>query len=960
MSTIKVLVTMATVLLLIDLIIICRIIRNKSKYGKFEKITEKNKKVFLAAVLGNKHNRKKRTPPSNYFDMEQYIQLDKETRERIEKVININKIEKKYLRGQNSIFKTKRIESIVYLGLLKTEKARLALEKDLLKEKDFTIKIYIANALGDIGKKESIPVLIESLIGGEHFYRERVNMLIADFGKDFNDYLPQIIKIDKMEIMELIVDFSSVYFSQEAKGYIVNIIENKENTINKIRDEQGVNIYKKIKSEESFIKLVYKVFDILVEIYPIELKKDKYLFSKDLEISKRAINALSNLNPREQVDIIQKLLRNENTMIYAMNTISIIVDKNPYYIREVSNLFLIESDMKVKKEYGKILSKRMEYFIMGLLEDEETIDREIIKGILYLGIYNEIIDFLNKNKNKNIENEFVGIIKEVTISSTEENTELRLYLDKRILKKIGLAPLEEDKPIKIEKNEKELTIILSVLLVIILITMPIVFCIRREEFLYNTSFTELLKIYVVDFNYYFAFYSIAINSIYIILLIFSFINARRQAKLWRIKNMSLLFKKKVLPTVSVIIPAFNEAKTIIESANSLLNLKYPDYEVIIVNDGSLDNTLDVLINYFNLSKVTYSLSSKLNTRPLRGIYMNPSLPKIIVVDKYNGGKADALNTGINVSSKRYFCGIDADCLLDPDSLLKLTSLTLDTGVETPAIGGSVYPINGCEVRKGQIKIKKIPEGKLAKLQSIEYIRSFMGGRIGWAYIKSLLIISGAYGLFRKERVVQVGGYLTSNGRYGKATLGEDMELIVRLSRYMKENGNKHKICYSFNANCWTEVPEDLKSLKKQRHRWHKGLIEVLVYHRKMIFNPRYGRIGMISMPYFLIFEMSGPIIEFIGYLMVILSAILGILNIEIVLILFIATVLMGVFISLSSLLLVERDIKYYTRKEILILIWYSFIENFGPRQLFSFWRVSGFFRMYMKPSGWNKLERKGF
>lgn len=452
----------------------------------------------------------------------------------------------------------------------------------------------------------------------------------------------------------------------------------------------------------------------------------------------------------------------------------------------------------------------------------------------------------------------------------------------------------------------------------------------------------------------------AISIIYLGLLILSYISAKKQVRLWKIKNKSLLFKKKMLPSVSIIAPAYNEEKTIIESANSLLNLKYPDYELIIVNDGSKDNTLDVLIKYFNLLRVDYIFDCKLNTKPVRGVYMNRSIPKLIVVDKENGGKADSLNAGINISKREYFCGIDADSLLEDEALLKLASLTLDEGIETPALGGNIFPINGCTIERGQIKNIKIPDNKLARFQTIEYIRAFMSGRLGWAYLNSLLIISGAFGLFRKERVISAGGYLTSSGKYGKDTVGEDMELVVRISRFMRELGHKYRISYAFNANCWTEVPEDLKTLKKQRYRWHKGLIDILTFHKKMLFNPRYGRTGTVALPYFFIFEMMGPIIEIQGYVMVVLALILGLLNKEIALILFVSTILMGVLISVSSLLIAEKDVKYFKPKDLFILIIYSIIENFGPRQLFSLWRVGGYLNMLKKPSGWDKPERKGF
>ncbi len=713
-------------------------------------------------------------------------------------------------------------------------------------------------------------------------------------------------------------------------------------------------------SVSSFISLVYKAADILARVYPKVLDHPKYLNSDDIELKNTAIKALSRISSKEAIDKIIHYLKYDDTSRSAINSISKIVEMNPEYITTVIRIFDNEKKLKVKQNLAEVLSGRIEYFIMKLNSKNMQSAADIIKEILLLGRTSEVVDFLNKNKDIDIENELIAIVKEAIFASPAIEDEFRIYLNERLKKKCGLTDKVEISEKREEKKDKKLALMLYMLLTAIIIIFPIIYAVRHFDILLKLPILEQAKIFVVDFNYYLAYYSIIINLIYIGLLILSSFHVRQQLLRWKAKNISLLFKKRMLPAISIIAPAFNEEKTIIESANSLLNLKYPDYELVIVNDGSKDSTLEVLIKYFDLIRVDYMFDYKLKTKPVRGIYMNRSMPKLIVVDKANGGKADSLNAGINISTKEYFCGIDADSLLEDDALLKLASLNLDQGLETPAMGGNIFPINGCTVERGHIKNIQIPKNKLAKFQTIEYIRAFMAGRPGWASLNSLLIISGAFGLFRKERVISVGGYLTSSGKYAKDTVGEDMELVVRISRIMREAGLKYSVGYAFNANCWTEVPEDLRSLKKQRYRWHRGLIDILTFHKRMLFNPRYGRTGTLAMPYFLIFEMIGPMIEIQGYLMVIAAAILGLLNVEIALLLFISTILMGVLVSIASLLIAEKDIKYFKLKDILVLVVYSIIENFGPRQLFSLWRVGGYLSILGKERGWGKPERKGF
>ena len=942
---------------------------------------------------------RKNIEEKEYEKLSDVITLEETTKNKIENKIEREKILKKYVRRLKSVRSYNRTEAAVILGKLSTKEAKQALENAILREKNYPVKLYMANALSDIGESSSIPVLVNSLIGAHRWYRDKVNMLLADFGEEFLQYFPQIRNSNRIEMQELIVDFATVCYSNDLKEYLVWLINHKEQESNRIHELYGssnketcsncqyyiesmdetqrvckyngivkadfwckkhkllpVSIYTSI----NFNKVVQRALNVLIKTYPFVLVKPEYLDSQDLIIKNAAIRALAYCNDDKNLDKLLRFLREDTLSESATFAMTKIIEEYPEQIKIIVSYFKEENDLLVKQQLARVLSGKIEYFIMSLLKKDADNERTIIKQILTLGLTSETIDFLNKNKNIELENEVISILKEVLLESETVKNDVSVYLEDRLCEKCGLNRVATITEKRVEQKDKSMIFILLTILTAVILLPPLLYCLRHYDILLTVSPMEQLKIFVVDFNYYLAYYSITINCVYLLLLIMSFYQVNRQFKKWNMKPKTMLFKNRMLPSISIIAPAFNEELTIIENVNSLLNLEYPDYELIIVNDGSIDSTLDKLITYFDLKRVDVTYESKLMTKQVLGIYLNSSIPKLSVIDKMNGGKADSLNAGINYSKKEYFCGIDADSVLERDALLKLSSLTIDQSRETPALGGNVYPINGCVVEKGYISEKHIPKKGLARFQNIEYIRAFMAGRLGWASINSLLIISGAFGLFRKERIIGIGGYLTQSGKYEKDTVGEDMELVVRIRRLMRELKLSFKICYAFNANCWTEVPEDRKSLRKQRYRWHRGLIEILVFHRKMMFNPRYGRTGTIAIPYFFMFEMIGPILEMEGYLMVIAAIFLGLLNQQIALLLFISSILLGTLISIASLVIAEKDVVHFRTREICILIFYAFIENFGPRQIISLWRVGGYIKMFGKNSGWGKPTRKGF
>jgi len=449
-------------------------------------------------------------------------------------------------------------------------------------------------------------------------------------------------------------------------------------------------------------------------------------------------------------------------------------------------------------------------------------------------------------------------------------------------------------------------------------------------------------------------YFFAINLIYLILIILSIIGIYRYTNLNSYIKFKELFHLPLTKPISILAPAHNEENIIVESINSLLSIEYPQFEIIVINDGSTDSTLETMKTAFNLKAIHKVYRKTLDTKPIKKIFVSKISPKLIVIDKERGQKADALNAGLNIARYPLFCAIDCDSLLEKDSLLKLVKPFLEEPEKTVAAGGIVRLSNGCDVKAGQIKNIRFPKNWFARLQIIEYFRAFLGGRLGLNMLKSLLIISGTFGLFRKDVALECGGYRVK-------TVGEDMDLIVRIKKYLHEHKKPFKIIFIPDPVCWTEAPETIKGLSQQRNRWHRGLIETLIHNITMFFNPRYGITGMLAVPFYTIFEMIGPIIEFSGYTLFAVFMILGKINYPFALLFFVVAVIFGMILSIMALLLEEFSrLRYPKLKDIFIISFSSIAENFVYRQFLSLVRTKAFFDLIKGKKSWEHIQKKGF
>jgi cellulose synthase/poly-beta-1,6-N-acetylglucosamine synthase-like glycosyltransferase len=445
----------------------------------------------------------------------------------------------------------------------------------------------------------------------------------------------------------------------------------------------------------------------------------------------------------------------------------------------------------------------------------------------------------------------------------------------------------------------------------------------------------------------------AINSYYLVLTVAGFWRTLRVFREVRRPDQRRLLRSPLTPPVTVLAPAFNEEANVVENVRSLLMLDYPLFEVVLVNDGSKDRTLGRLVDAFDLRRSARSFEHLLRCKPIRGIYESPIYPNLVVVDKENGGKADALNAGLNLSLYPIFCAIDADSILEPDALLRLVRPFIDAPGVTIAAGGVVRVANGSEIHGGRVHRVRLPRRPLPLIQIVEYLRAFLFGRMGWSTGNTLLVISGAFGLFEKRAAVAAGGYATDS-------VGEDMELVVRMHRQRRERRQPYHIGFVPDPICWTEVPESLRVLRRQRTRWQRGLIDTLLRHRAMIGRPRYGMVGMISLPGFLMFEMLAPLVEMSGYLLLPVLWVFGRLSPSVTGTFFVLAIMYMVLVSAIAVLLEDIAFRRYASfGDLGRLLIAAVLENFGFRQLTVWWRVRAFWEYFRGDLSWGAMERRG-
>lgn len=482
------------------------------------------------------------------------------------------------------------------------------------------------------------------------------------------------------------------------------------------------------------------------------------------------------------------------------------------------------------------------------------------------------------------------------------------------------------------------------------------------------------------------------NTYTLALIVLSARQVRRRVTSHFVEDLDLMDRSDLTKPLTMIVPAYNEEVTIVDMVTSLVNCEYPRFEIVVVNDGSTDGTLECLQHAFGLRKTELPYRDAVATAQVRGMYeatvtMPSAVIRVVVIDKVNGGKADALNAGVNASTAPYIVSLDADSILDEHALKELMRV-IQEDPRVAAVGGQVAIANGCTIRQSRVLDVGLPAHPLARFQMVEYLRSFTTGRTALDHLESVLILSGVFAVFEKALLIRAGGYLTPFVRHRiveeyigahAGTVCEDMEIIVRLHHYIRDKGLDRRIAFLPHPVAWTEVPETLESLRKQRGRWYRGLRESLRYHRAMLLRRPFGRIGWFALPAFWLFEYFGPLVEVAGYALVLFLFVVErtvggrLLEPAFLAAFLLASLGYGVLVNVAAVLvgawrfragladrLQRRLLPFDHRREVLVLLGYAVMENFGFRQLTLYWRLRGLWDAWRGKKGWEKFARVGF
>ena len=935
---------MMGLLLVIDAGIIAVLFASKayyrSRYKRTIKMADYLRRIILRSDTSPELLKKITRHPVLLFNMIRNlgdsVELPEGLQARVVTLLTKKGYIRRFISQLGSPFVVRRLRAITYLTIAGDERTGDYLLRRLQKERRWFIKLALIHSLSRLKFHSAIPTIINILHTAPHWVLQKSVAVLPAFGEELDRHISIVIRDPQRRNRELLFQLALTYQSPVIQQFLLDCIHSGHSTLTR------------------------RAAKVLEQTAPRVLVQQKLYTHSDPQVRACALRGLQSEPTSTSVDtLLDNLTGKKEQTDAAVSALQRILLKKPALIDKMLEAFSNSENITKSRNIAKVLEIRLEYLLSRINSARYQEIRQLVETLLAIRQTAVLFGYLERPHDPDVETSLLPILSHAVHQDRELSSICSKYLPEEIAAKMKIEktePVVQAEKVPLGKGDRRL---LLTFLGLIIGTGPLLYIAGNFETVMKLSFIEHIKNFTLAYNFFFIFYSFIINSIYLLLLVAALFYLVKQLRYWNIHSLRFLFAPDLLPSISILAPAYNEELNITDNVKSLLNLHYPDVEVIVINDGSADRTLERLIEDFSLERSDKNFRASIRTEPIRGVYTSPSYPNLTVVDKSNGGKADSLNAGINLAGKDFICTIDSDSLLEDDALLKIAYQSLLTDREPAAMGGNILPANGCKVRNGRLVSIQLGRKHLVRFQTIEYMRSFLAGRLGWSFFNSMVIISGAFGLFLRRRVIEIGGYLTPRSRMHASTVGEDMEMVVRLHRHLRKKRVPYRVFDAFNANCWTEVPETFKILHRQRDRWHRGLIESLLRHKHMLGNPRFGPVGLLAFPYFFLFELIGPFLELYGYVNIAISLSLGLINGPTALLLFTAVILYGMLISIASLLISEHEVLYFSIRETFLIVLYGILENFGFRQIMSMIRVTAYVEFIFKEKSWGAMDRRG-
>lgn len=688
-----------------------------------------------------------------YVELVQSIDLSSERKYDAYRLFVSMGLIQRELRRLRSFRSTVRMRAISFLSTFPEKYIVNTLLGMLSTETNERAKTLLAYAVRHRIDDTTLPQLIHSLIGSKRFYQYRMIQMLIRYMPVTLLHMDQYFDRPEIEIKEVFVDLSRKVYHPIFEPLLWKNLKMLEAHLDGHVAQEFVHV-----QPFRLHRLHKSIMLALSEQFGAVFSDDSHLYHPQPEIVEIAVSTIARSGGSATIEKLMRAASHAASTLPFSDGILRMTEKNQLLYDGLIEWLGKDLSRTDKQVLTRVFRARLNYVLLKLTTRNPIWLDRLIELMMAEGSRTELINFLNMNKDLDLEKRLTKILAEYARTDEELLFELSTYLSSEVYARMGFLKLTlVPQKRKTAKNEISKTKWLIRHLIFSIVFLPLLFVLIRWRIVFLSPILVSAEQYVIFINKVFIGYYLAVNAIYFMLAMLSYFANRRQSALWRLKGHPLLYEPGMIPSVTIIAPAYNEAMSIVDNIHSLLNLDYPDYQVVIVNDGSKDNTLQTVIDHFEMIRVDIPKVASIETRPVKAVYANKSYPNLLMVDKENGGKADALNVGINYATKEYVCGIDADSLLEPDALLRLMSSMLDHDKITIALGGSIIPVNGSMVDKGHIERFGLAKNGLARLQTVEYLRAFNLSRLGFSELHSLLIISGAFGLFEKRILIESGG-----------------------------------------------------------------------------------------------------------------------------------------------------------------------------------------------------------